>query len=358
MPNQSENDKIFRLIQAEIQRYVMVHLMPRCTSEPLRFSERELARTLKVNRLTVHRAAVDLLQHGHLMRIKGRRGLFLNPDHQPSGISEKYYGVIVNKGHVPDLTMDENQILNGFFASARSDHYFYCQFLTLTGQSPERIALEITTYPLHALIWFFPPPEMYPVIDLLMEKSLPLAIVNPVKDSRIVPYHSNTITLDYPAIGRMFAEKVLQAGFRKVLFAGLKSPVFESFRQTLAGSSFPFSAADFTEYTPECHDPGKLAEIIRKKKTELVVSDGMIFHDLKKLAGLTDFSGLHFLLLPLRYVRSLAGVHPEYHLIFPDFSFDNMLNSIGKKMASKIAVDSPAICFQNEIIPLVKRKNL
>lgn len=357
MPNQSDNDKIFRLIQAEIQRYVLVHLLPQCKSEPLRFKERELARTLKVNRLTVHRAAVDLQKNGYLIQIKGRRGFFLNPESHSYGTIEKYYGVITHNGEVPDLTMEKHQILNGFFASARHDHYPYCQFLTLTGQRPERMAMEIMSYPLHALIWFFPPPEMFPVIDLLMERSLPVAVVSPIKDSRIIPYHTNTITLDHIAMGRMFAEKVLEFGFRKILFAGLRSPVYESFRKILNDSAFPFSGANFTEYTPENHDPEKLAEIIRGKKIELVVSDGMIFHDLKKLAGLTDFSNLHFLLLPLRYVKKLAAVHPEYHLFFPDYLFDNMLYSIGKKMAARIAVDPPAFRFQNEIQPLIRRKS-
>ena len=354
MPNKSENEKIYPLIQTEIQRYVMAHLMPQCTSEPLRFSERELARTLKVNRLTVHRAAEELLRREYLIRIPGRRGLFLNPDCQASLMEEKYYGVLFGKGSVPVLTMEENQILKGFFAAGQNETYIDCQFLTLTGQSSERVATEIQSYPLHALIWFFPPPEMYPVIDLLMEKSLPLAIVNPIKDSRINPYPSNTITIDYSTIGRTFAEKVLQTGFRKVLFAGLKSPVFEGFRQTLADAAFPFSASDFIEYTPENHDPEKLVSLIRKRKTELVVSDGMVFHDLKRIARLTGFSGLHFLLQPFRYVKNLAAAHPEYPLLFPDFSFDNLLTAIGKKLAARLAVDAPALRFPNETLTVIK----
>ena len=354
MPNKSENEKIYPLIQTEIQRYVMAHLMPQCTSEPLRFSERELARTLKVNRLTVHRAAEEMLRRGYLIQIPGRRGLFLNPDCKTSFLSEKYYGVLFGKGSVPVLTMEENQILKGFFTAGQNETYIDCQFLTLTGQSSERIAMEIMSYPLHALIWFFPRPEMYPVIDLLMEKSLPLAIVNPVKDSRIVPYRTNSITIDYSAIGRMFAEKVLESGFRKVIFAGLKSPVFASFRQTLADTKFPFSASDFIEYTPENHDPEKLVSLIRKRKTELVVSDGMVFHDLKKLVDLTGLSGPHFLLMPFHYVKKQAAVHPDYRLIFPDFSFDDLLTAIGKNLAAKLAVDAPAAHFPNETLSVIK----
>ena len=351
MPNKSENEKIYPLIQTEIQRYVMAHLMPQCTSEPLRFSERELARTLKVNRLTVHRAAEEMLRRGYLIQIPGRRGLFLNPDCKTSFLSEKYYGILFEDGRVPILTMQVNQILKGFFAAGQNETYIDCQFLTLTGQSYERIAMEIMSYPLHALFWFFPRPEMYPVIDLLMEKSLPLAIVNTVTDSRIVPYRTNSITIDYSAIGRMFAEKVLESGFRKVIFAGLKSPVFASFQQAMSDSKFPFSSSDFIEYTPLNHDPDKLVSLIRKRKTELVVSDGMVFHDLKKLVDLTGLSGPHFLLMPFQYVKKQAAVHPDYRLIFPDFSFDDLLTAIGNNLANRFSVDSPPTRFPNE--PLI-----
>lgn len=356
MPNKSENEKIYPLVQTEIQRYVMAHLMPQCTSEPLRFSERELARTLKVNRLTVHRAAEDLLRREYLIRIPGRRGLFLNPDCQASGRGEKYYGVLTNNGEIPVMVRDTNQILKGFLDAAQNFSYIDCQFLSLTARTPERMVSEIISYPLHALIWFFPPPQMYPVIDLLLEKSLPLAIVNPVKNSCIVPYRTNSITIDYSAIGRMFAEKVLESGFRKVIFAGLKSPVFGSFRQTLADTKFPFSASDFIEYTPKNHDPEKLVSLIRKRKTELVVSDGMLFHDLGKLSRLLDFSALQFLLLPMRHVKTYVAEHPEWHVLFPDFDFDSMLEYTGKILSRKIGGEVSEICFRNETTPLVCRK--
>lgn len=356
MPNKSENEKIYPLVQTEIQRYVMAHLMPQCTSEPLRFSERELARTLKVNRLTVHRAAEDMLRRGYLIQIPGRRGLFLNPDCQASGRGEKYYGVLTGGGEVPIMAGDTNQILKGFLDTAQNFSYIDCQFLSLNAKTPERMVSEIISYPLHALIWFFPTPEVYPVIDLLLEKSVPAAVVNSLNDARMMPFHTNSVSLDFRGLGVKFAEKVLSEGVRSVLFAGLDSNIYHGFCDCMAAHSIPFPSRNFIEYSPEHRDPNELAAVIRKNKIELVVSDGMLFHDLEKLSGLLDFSALQFLLLPMRRVKSLAAAHPEYPLLFPDLAFDGTLATIGKLLAGKIGGEVSGIYFRNETAPLVCRK--
>ena len=356
MPSSSEKNSRSSLGQLDVRRYIMARLMPECTSVPVRFCERELARTLQVNRLTVRRATEILLRQGYLIRIKGRRGLFLNPEIRSSRMGETYYGFLFRDGELPVLNVESSLILRDFLAAAQKYNYIDCQFLTLTAGTAERMATEIMSYPLRALIWYSPAPEMYPVIELLLKKELPVAVVNSVKDSRVVPFHSNAIGLDHRAIGVNFAEKVLAGGFRKVLFAGLRSEVFRGFREHLDARSVPFPEQNFMEYSPEHHDPEKLADVIRKRKIELVVSDGFVFHDLEKLAGSIDFANLHFLLMPLRYVRSLASEHPEYHLLFPDFDFDSALSMIGKRLASKIAAGSPSIRFQNETVRPVGHK--
>ena len=53
MPAQFDVNKTNPFMQTEIQRYVIALLMPRCTSEPLRFNEHELSRSLKVHRRAV-----------------------------------------------------------------------------------------------------------------------------------------------------------------------------------------------------------------------------------------------------------------------------------------------------------------
>ena len=348
-----KTDTAHRVTQTEVRRYVMAHLMPLCTSEPVPFRERELARTLKVNRLTVRRAAEELVRQGILTRIPGRRGLFLDPDCRITHRSEKYYGILVRSGEVPVLSLAGNRILNGFLTHTGEEGYVDCQFLTLTGRTPERMADEIMTWPLHALIWFSPSPDMFPVLELLQERSFPLAVVGSVSDPRIPLWRTNVISLDYCAIGRLLAEKVLSSGARKLLFAGLRSETFESFRRTLAEHHFPFTSRSFLDYAFESHDPEKLADRIRRGGIELVVSDGVVFNDLQKLSGLTDFASLRFLLLPpFRRVKPVAASHPEYPLIFPDYDMDDNLERLGRTLAGMIAGPSPVLRFPNIVIPI------
>lgn len=350
----SNPEKMHRVTQTEVRRYVVSRLLPECTSEPLPFCERELARTLQVNRLTVRRAAARLLLDEILIQIDGRKGLFLNPACRSRGQCEQYYGILC--GDLPVLSPERNQILRGFFAAAQDNNYIDCQFLSLTAETPERIVSEIMTYPLHALICFFPTPKTFPVFELLLERSLPLVVVNPVRDSRAVPFHSNTISIDYRGIGVKYAEKVLSGGFRNVLFAGLDSEVFRSFREYLEAHSFPFPLRNFMGYSIDNHDPEKLAAVIRQRKIDLVVSDGRVFHDLDCLSHLISFSGLQFLLSPLSYVRKTAVSKPEYHILFPDFLFDDLLEAVGKAIAGKIAKAVPEVRFQNETVLLPERK--
>ena len=351
----SNPEKMHRVTQTEVRRYVVSRLLPECNSEPLPFCERELARTLQVNRLTVRRAAARLLRDEILIQIDGRKGLFLNPSCRSRGQCEKYYGILC--GELPVLSPEANQILRGFFAAARDDIYnIDCQFISPTAETPEWIVNEIMTYPLHALICFSPSPKTYPVLELLLERSLPLAVVNPVRDSRVVPFHTNTISIDYRGIGVKYAEKVLAGGYRKILFAGLDSDVFRSFREYLEAHSFPFPLRNFIGYSIEDHDPEKLAEIIRKRKIEMVVSDGRVFHDLDCLSHLVSFSNLHFLLSPLSYVRKTAVCRPDYHILFPDFLFDDLLEAVGNVIAGKVAKEVPSVRFQNETVLLPERK--
>ncbi|MBO4631454.1 MAG: GntR family transcriptional regulator [Lentisphaeria bacterium] len=344
--------KIHRVTQTEVQRYIIVNLLPQCVADPLPFHERELARTMKVNRLTVRRAARELLAKGLMIQIPGRRGLFLNPECKGNWYKEKYFGILIRRGDIPTLCLELNQILKGFFDSARLDHYSDCQFLTLTTDTPERIAAEIRSYPLHALIWFSPLPESYPVIDLLLEQQLPVVIINSVNDSRISPHSSNTFLLDYVQEGKLFAEKVLRSSCRKILFAGLNGITLDSFRKVLTEQDFKFTMRDFMEYSPQNHDPEKLASVIRKRKIEMVISNGMVYHDLDKIAALTDLSGVTFLLPPMRHVICGAAEHPEYHILFPEYSFDGALELMGHAIAEKISAPSPILRFPNRIIPM------
>ena len=347
-----KNEKEHRVTQTEVQRYIMAHLMPQCASGPLPFHERELARTMKVNRLTVRRAAAELLSKGLMLQIPGRRGLFLNPECKDSGFSEKYFGILVGRGDIPALGLELNQILKGFFDAACLDHYIDCQFLSLTTETPERIAAEIRSYPLHALIWFSPLPESGRVIDLLLEQEVPVAVVNSVSDPRIPPYGSNTFRFDYAQEGVLFAEKVLHSACRKILFAGLDNITLDSFRKVLAEHDFKFTRRDFMEYSPQNRDPEKLASLIRSRKVDMVVSNGRVYHDLEKISTLSDLSGVSFLLRPMRHVAYGGAEHPEYHILFPDYSFDEALERMGHAIAEKIAGPSPVLHFPNRIIPV------
>ena len=353
MGSPRKTDTAHRVTQTEVRRYIMAHFMPLCTSEPMPFRERELARTLKVNRLTVRRAAAELARQGILIPLPGRRGLFLNPDCRITRRSEKYYGILVRSGEVPVLSLSRNRILNGFLQHTEGEEgYVDCQFLTLTGRTPERMADEIMTWPLHALIWFAPPPDMYPVLDLLLERSFPLAVVRSIFDPRIPPFHTNSISLDYYVIGRLLAEKVLSSGARKILFAGLRSETFESFRRALAEHHFSYTSRNFLDYSFECHDPEKLADRIRRGGIDLVVSDGVVLNDLQKLSGLIDFASLRFLLLPFQWVKSVAAAHPKYPLIFPDYDMDDNLERLGRTLAEKIAGPAPVLRFPNIVLPI------
>ena len=353
-----KREKDHRVTQTEVQRYIMAHLMPQCVSKPLPVHERELARTLKVNRLTVHRAVTEFLSKGLMIQIPGRRGLFLNPECQGSRYCEQYFGILWGQGDIPVLNSFLNLILKGFFEAVRQNNYIDCQFLTLTTKSPERVAAEIRSYPLHALFWFSPSPEFHPVIDQLLEQGLPVVVINSVTDSRILPYKSNTFLLDYAQQGVLLAEKALENSFRKILFAGLRSVTLDNFRSVMTEHRIDFSMRDFMEYSPENHDPKKLVALIRKRKIDMVVSNGKVYQDLEKILKLSDLSGVTFLLGPLRRVVFPVAEHPECRILLPDYSFNEALERMGRAIAEKISGSSPVLRFRNEIIPLKESSDI
>ena len=65
--------------QSDITRYVYSCLMHNPSDEPQPLGELELAKKFGTTRLTIQRALATFERDGRLIRIPGRRGLFMNP---------------------------------------------------------------------------------------------------------------------------------------------------------------------------------------------------------------------------------------------------------------------------------------
>ena len=344
--------------QAEVIRYIMAVLMERCTDTPLPFRERETARILGANRLTVHKAAISLFQEKALIRLEGRRGLFLNPEHRKRGKSVKYYGAVSGWGQAAILNHPQTLVMNGFFENIREFHYVDVEYLRLKSSSVDAITAEILAMPLRGLIWFSPAEEMFPVIDSLLKKGFPVLVIHTGIIPGEVHFHTNALHMDFTDMGRAFADKVLELNYPKLLFAGCRCALYDSFRERLSRQGYPYSETDFMEYESKNADPARLMKRIRQEKIPLVVSDGTVFHDLELLKEYGDLSGVHFLFRPMDHVRKRARYCPEYNISFPDYLCDETLKDMGRIAAEKLEAQTPEIYFENTALKLIKTKTL
>ena len=333
--------------QAEVIRYIMAHLMEQCKEKPLPFRERETARILGANRLTVHKAALSLLQEKALIHIEGKRGLYLNPEHRKKGQAVKYYGAVSCRGESAILNHPQALVMKGFFENIQAFHYVDVEYLRLKSSSVESMAAEILSAPLQGLLWFTPTPDRYEVIESLLQKGFPVIVINTGVFPKEELFHTNTLHMDFTEMGRLFAEKVLALKEHKLLFAGCRSTLYKAFKKHLAEKDFPFSDSFFMDYERENGDPEKLMKRIREEKIKLVVSDGTVFHDLELLKRYGDLSAVRFLFRPMAHVRKRAFHCPEYNILFPDYFCDETLEAMGSYAAEKLETDTTELYFEN-----------
>ena len=101
-------------------RYVYSCLMHNPSDEPQPLGELELAKKFRTNRLTIRRALSAFENDGRLIRIPGRRGLFMNPA-AARAIGDYYFlGIMTQERANRYLDSGTQLLISGFAGKLRN----------------------------------------------------------------------------------------------------------------------------------------------------------------------------------------------------------------------------------------------
>ena len=151
--------------QAEIMRYVYSCLMHNPSDEPQPLGELELAKRFRTNRLTIRRALSAFENDGRLIRIPGRRGLFMNPA-AARAIGDYYFlGIMTQERATRYLDSGTQLLISGFAGKLRNLSADY-HYLEIASSEPQDAVEEILNCGLDGLLWCSPPSRDIPVIEV------------------------------------------------------------------------------------------------------------------------------------------------------------------------------------------------
>ena len=169
--------------QSDITRYVYSCLMHNPSDEPQPLGELELAKKFGTTRLTIQRALATFERDGRLIRIPGRRGLFMNPAVAKAMGDYYFFGVMTAERRNRFLDSGTQAVISGFVDKMQgvSSDYHY---LEIKSESTADTVEEILNCGLDGLLWCSPAEQDIPVIEELTRRRFPVAAVAPPHKSR------------------------------------------------------------------------------------------------------------------------------------------------------------------------------
>ena len=272
-------------IQLQIRRYINSILVKQAgNGKPVPLREVALAERFQTTRTTVQRACRELIAEGILTRIPGRAGLFVNNESPACRGSGLDFRILCGTGCDQVFDYAAQCIIDGFTRCFRDFHCGYC-YTDLLSSDQEEAARELMEIPCYAYLWIRPAPEIYPVVEQLIDSGFPVVIAASYYDSNVPPPESNAILFDYETPGRERAEWIRKNHFRRpLIYSGSTVTIralareLESFGEKLDPESVIWLPT--YEETRE-----KLPKIIRSYKPDCFIADGRIFSTFNFLAA-------------------------------------------------------------------------
>lgn len=336
-------------IQQLIRRYINSILVRQASSgEPIPLREIALSEHFHTTRTTVQAACRELIADGTLIRIPGRRGLFINSNSPSCRSTGTEFRILRWDGREQFLGFAPQFMVNGF-SSGFDDFHTGFWYSELLSSEPDQIIQELMEIPCYAYLWICPAPDLFPVTEKLIDAGFPVVVIGSYDNSHIPVPPSNTILFDYEGPGLDRAEWIHKNHFRRpLIYSGCSETVsalslrLESYGQKLPADSvvwFP-AASDIRE---------KLPKAIHKFNPDCLVADGMIFTTFDLLAA--DLPELKK--IPVYFDNSpwsiqLRNRHPELKIHVSRISYSKLMFDIGACAAGimRILLKKPGR-FQN-----------
>ena len=320
-------------IQQLIRRYIDSMLVRQAVDgEPIPLREIALSEHFHTTRTTVQMACRDLIAEGRLIRIPGRRGLFVNTDSPACRGPGVDFRILCDNGREQFFDFSAQCIINGFCRSFPDD-YSGCCYAGLLSSEPDQAARELMEIPCYAYLWIRPAPSLFPVAEKLIESGFPVVMVASYYDFNVQVPASNAILFDYEEFGRDRAEWIHRNRFRRPLIysngaemIGALSRKLESYGQKLDPDSVVWlpTASEIREQLPG---------IIHRFKPDCLVADGRIFRIFPSFSSfVSDVPELWQ--LPIYLENAPAAVrfrkqHPELNIHLPAIKWSDPMFRIG-----------------------------
>ena len=316
--------------QAEIMRYVYSCLMHNPSDEPQPLGELELAKRFRTNRLTIRRALSAFENDGRLIRIPGRRGLFMNPA-AARAIGDYYFlGIMTQERANRYLDSGTQLLISGFAGKLRNLSADY-HYLEIASSEPQDAVEEILNCGLDGLLWCSPPSRDIPVIEELSRRNFPFVVVAPPHKSSYPLPAKNCIQPDFAQIGILRAQCVRDAGCGRIAYFGTESPTFQAF--------LDFFSCSEREYIMN-HRCTRLESgiagirMILADGADCLVADGRIFFFLPELhRSLPELRNVTLVLDPVPHAFQVQRKYPDLKIRIPFYDWSAVQWKLGERAA-------------------------
>lgn len=339
------------IIQNLIRRYVRGTLMKQCTREPLPLGEVALAKHFHTTRTTVQMACRNLIEDGSLIRLPGRRGLFISPAH--AAIRGPGIDIRILYGNGREMIVDYNSqnILEGFTREMKN-YYGDYRYTGILSSTPDEIFAELMEASADACLWLLPDAKSIPVAERLVDAGVPLVAVGFHYDADLPNPSFNTILTDYSLGGRIKARFVLENAFRNPAWFGVSSTTFQAFRETLEREKQPFDPRNLVE--PKKGEIKELAGMLRTRKPDILFADGAVFPLIDQLETLVpNLKDIHLYLAAVPRAFHIQKTHPELKIVTAKRPADFFMRRMGKRAAQILKqMNGKGIRFESISMPL------
>ena len=334
--------------QSDITRYVYSCLMHNPSDEPQPLGELELARKFGTTRLTIQRALATFERDGRLIRIPGRRGLFMNPAVAKAMGDYYFFGVMTAERRNRFLDSGTQAVISGFVDKMQgvSSDYHY---LEIKSESTASTVEEILNCGLDGLLWCSPAEQDIPVIEELTRRRFPVAAVAPPHKSRFPLPAWNCVQPDFAQIGILRAGCVRNAGCRRAAYFGSEGPTFDAFCASLAPAERSYVLAHHCAVL----DSGVSGiRAVLEDRPDCLVADGKIFSCLAELCRVApELKQVTLLLDPVPYAFQFQKKYPDLKIRTPDYNWFKVLRKLGERAAVHLwKTIRSGEAFQSEIL--------
>ncbi len=318
-------------IQLQIRRYINSILVKQAgNGKPVPLREVALAERFQTTRTTVQRACRELIAEGILTRIPGRAGLFVNNESPACRGPGVDFRILCGTGCDQVFDFAAQYIIDGFTRCFRDFYCGYC-YTDLLSSDPAEVARELMEIPCYAYLWIRPAPEIYPVVEQLIDSGFPVVIAASYYDSNVPPPESNAILFDYETPGRERAEWIHKNHFRRPLIYSGCSEMIEALSKQLESYGEKFDSGSVVWFSSSSEILKKLPETVHKFKPDCLVADGLIYRAFNLLAAdMPELKDIPIYLDNSPESQPFRERYPDWKIYLPPVSWCDQMFRIGE----------------------------